>query len=637
MPEIPQFISSERTPVGIAPTVNPQGALATQHELNRAENALLNEAAYQNRVSAHLLAVQDTAVRNGIVENAKLKFQNDLAQLEQTNLEQYGGSRPDLYRDQTFRGAVDLVKTYADLHGGNDTALKAGLTKELSEFARGRLGSVNTQTSALIAKQETDTLEERAASSITGIAEAAMQGNQGMAEYHMKQYAQALNLTVGMNDAAKVTHLRTFQSKMTEAVYLQEVARGNGAAVLTELMGTASAKEGRTTDGRKIINLPDGSIETEKTITVTEPRINGGKPTNIPTIYNGKHVSDEEAIRIIEKNGGIDPDTGRKLEGFNSIKEAVTAAKSRSAELESKYNPVLSGLPAMSYISPDNMPPEKRIELINKVTAMLDHQQKQEDKAGKLAAEQTEFQVRVKAMDPVNPLTSTQTLDLVTPLIGKGLTAEQGMKLVQDVRNIEQKDAPENVRHYNEKKSLIEADPNAISRNEIIGDGVLNPIRTRELLALKDKVTKDRAKADYYTNQPAYKDVEQQMRADYQISLMGIPTKEYSTAIRRLNELVDPQGDFKLQPWEAYKRVTTVEAPPMMKHDRLRMLDDRIDALIPQYDAGKLSIQELKTQAVKMGITPLEAAKLKSIIDAIDATAIKQGYRDINAVKPKSK
>lgn len=544
MPEIPQFISSERTPVGIAPTVNPQGALATQHELNRAENALLNEAAYQNRVSAHLLAVQDTAVRNGIVENAKLKFQNDLAQLEQTNLEQYGGSRPDLYRDQTFRGAVDLVKTYADLHGGNDTALKAGLTKELSEFARGRLGSVNTQTSALIAKQETDTLEERAASSITGIAEAAMQGNQGMAEYHMKQYAQALNLTVGMNDAAKVTHLRTFQSKMTEAVYLQEVARGNGAAVLTELMGTAQSKEGRT---------------------------------------------------------------------------------------------ALSSLPAMSYISPDNMPPEKRIELINKVTAMLDHQQKQEDKAGKLAAEQTEFQVRVKAMDPVNPLTSTQTLDLVTPLIGKGLTAEQGMKLVQDVRNIEQKDAPENVRHYNEKKSLIEADPNAISRNEIIGDGVLNPIRTRELLALKDKVTKDRAKADYYTNQPAYKDVEQQMRADYQISLMGIPTKEYSTAIRRLNELVDPQGDFKLQPWEAYKRVTTVEAPPMMKHDRLRMLDDRIDALIPQYDAGKLSIQELKTQAVKMGITPLEAAKLKSIIDAIDATAIKQGYRDINAVKPKSK
>lgn len=544
MPEIPQFISSERTPVGIAPTVNPQGALATQHELNRAENALLNEAAYQNRVSAHLLAVQDTAVRNGIVENAKLKFQNDLAQLEQTNLEQYGGSRPDLYRDQTFRGAVDLVKTYADLHGGNDTALKAGLTKELSEFARGRLGSVNTQTSALIAKQETDTLEERAASSITGIAEAAMQGNQGMAEYHMKQYAQALNRTVGMNDAAKATQLRTFQSKMTEAVYLQEVARGNGAAVLTELMGTAQSKEGRT---------------------------------------------------------------------------------------------ALSSLPAMSYISPDNMPPEKRIELINKVTAMLDHQQKQEDKAGKLAAEQTEFQVRVKAMDPVNPLTSTQTLDLVTPLIGKGLTAEQGMKLVQDVRNIEQKDAPENVRHYNEKKSLIEADPNAISRNEIIGDGVLNPIRTRELLALKDKVTKDRAKADYYTNQPAYKDVEQQMRADYQISLMGIPTKEYSTAIRRLNELVDPQGDFKLQPWEAYKRVTTVEAPPMMKHDRLRMLDDRIDALIPQYDAGKLSIQELKTQAVKMGITPLEAAKLKSIIDAIDATAIKQGYRDINAVKPKSK
>ena len=98
-----------------------------------------------------------------------------------------------------------------------------------------------------------------------------------------------------------------------------------------------TAEERRTSEGRKIINLPDGSIETEKTATVTDKRINGGKATNIPTIYNGKHVSEEEAIEIIAKSGGIDPDTGRKLEGFNSIPEAVKAAKKRSAELGKKY------------------------------------------------------------------------------------------------------------------------------------------------------------------------------------------------------------------------------------------------------------------------------------------------------------
>ena len=127
------------------------------------------------------------------------------------------------------------------------------------------------------------------------------------------------------------------------------------------------------------------------------------------------------------------------------------------------------------------------------------------------------------------------------------------------------------------------------------------------------------------------------MRADYQISLMGIPTKEYATAVKRLNELVDPQGEFKLQPWEAYKRVTTTEAPPAMKHDRLHLMDERMDALIPQYEAGTLSLPELKAKAAQLGITPSEVAKLKGIIDRIDAAAIKQGYRDINAVKPKGK
>ena len=72
-----------------------------------------------------------------------------------------------------------------------------------------------------------------------------------------------------------------------------------------------------------------------------------------------------------------------------------------------------------------------------------------------------------------------------------------------------------------------------------------------------------------------------------------------------------------------------------MKHDRLHLLDDRIDALIPQYEAGALSIEELSAKALAMAIQPSEAKKLKRITDAIDAAAIRQGYQDINAVKPK--
>ena len=86
-------------------------------------------------------------------------------------------------------------------------------------------------------------------------------------------------------------------------------------------------------DGRKIIPNTDGSFSTEVSITVTDPSINNGLPTNIPTIFNGKSVSPEKAIELIAKNGGVDPDSGRKLDAFNTIEEAETAAKARSNEL----------------------------------------------------------------------------------------------------------------------------------------------------------------------------------------------------------------------------------------------------------------------------------------------------------------
>lgn len=89
----------------------------------------------------------------------------------------------------------------------------------------------------------------------------------------------------------------------------------------------------RTSEGRLIVPNDDGTHSTERTITVTDPQINGGKPTNIPTMFEGKQVSQEEAIQRIVDAGGLDPETGRKLQGFKSIDEAVKAAEQRSKQI----------------------------------------------------------------------------------------------------------------------------------------------------------------------------------------------------------------------------------------------------------------------------------------------------------------
>tara|TARA_R110002051_G_scaffold4429_1_gene23566 strand:- start:1057 stop:2010 length:954 start_codon:yes stop_codon:yes gene_type:complete len=81
---------------------------------------------------------------------------------------------------------------------------------------------------------------------------------------------------------------------------------------------------------RPRISNPDGSFSTERSITVTDERINDGQPTNIPSMFGGVEREEEEAIQRIVEAGGIDPETGRALPSFPSIDEAVKAAMARS-------------------------------------------------------------------------------------------------------------------------------------------------------------------------------------------------------------------------------------------------------------------------------------------------------------------
>jgi hypothetical protein len=102
----------------------------------------------------------------------------------------------------------------------------------------------------------------------------------------------------------------------------------------------------KTPDGRPILKNTDGSFYTERTVTVEmEP----GVWVNIPTVYGGKQVSEDEAIRIIRSNRFVDPDTKKLLDTFGSVEKAVAAAEARSKMLGTLLpgllNPRPPGLP----------------------------------------------------------------------------------------------------------------------------------------------------------------------------------------------------------------------------------------------------------------------------------------------------
>ena len=76
-------------------------------------------------------------------------------------------------------------------------------------------------------------------------------------------------------------------------------------------------------NGRPIISNPDGSLSTERTTTVQLPN---GKWINIPTMFDGKEVSVNQAFDIMEQNEFTDPETGAKAKEFKSMREAEKSA-----------------------------------------------------------------------------------------------------------------------------------------------------------------------------------------------------------------------------------------------------------------------------------------------------------------------
>jgi hypothetical protein len=88
---------------------------------------------------------------------------------------------------------------------------------------------------------------------------------------------------------------------------------------------------GKTIEGRDVYQNPDGTVSSERTATVKLPN---DTYMNVPTIFKGKEVSEDKALKIIQDNNGIDPETDRKLPTFTTKRKAVAAAEKRSEDAE---------------------------------------------------------------------------------------------------------------------------------------------------------------------------------------------------------------------------------------------------------------------------------------------------------------
>ena len=83
-----------------------------------------------------------------------------------------------------------------------------------------------------------------------------------------------------------------------------------------------------TAEGRPIYKNQYGDWVTERTITEEIPELGGF--VNIPTVLDGRFLTTEQAIDMAKRTKGYDAITGRKLDVYKDVNEAVNSAVNRS-------------------------------------------------------------------------------------------------------------------------------------------------------------------------------------------------------------------------------------------------------------------------------------------------------------------
>lgn len=129
---------------------------------------------------------------------------------------------------------------------------------------------------------------------------------------------------------------------------------GEGAKSIVEGSEPAPANQKNTDKNSALrgelgtLNRPDGGVSSEISVTVQDERLNEGKPTNIPLMIKkqvgvddllaDKKATKEQVNRAIER-AAVRVKNGETLPSYETIKEAVAAAKKRSQSKNAKNLP----------------------------------------------------------------------------------------------------------------------------------------------------------------------------------------------------------------------------------------------------------------------------------------------------------
>jgi hypothetical protein len=125
---------------------------------------------------------------------------------------------------------------------------------------------------------------------------------------------------------------------------------------------------GENKDGRSVILNKDGTHSSERSRTFKV----GDKWYNYPSMFDGVEETDENKLRkIFIANNGVDPETGIKAKGYNTVEEALAVAEGRSPTLGVVDNPPKNIVDNME--GKGDRPPTRNIkDLINGFKNLLD-------------------------------------------------------------------------------------------------------------------------------------------------------------------------------------------------------------------------------------------------------------------------
>ena len=132
-------------------------------------------------------------------------------------------------------------------------------------------------------------------------------------------------------DATEETLQDAVQADVSDAALQVGVAPSTGEVVSEQ--AAAATPVAFAGAQRPRVQNDDGSQSSELSITVPDPRA-PGMWINIPSMFGGQQVSEDAALDVISRAGFADPETGREIQSFSSVEEAVAAAQARSDSLQ---------------------------------------------------------------------------------------------------------------------------------------------------------------------------------------------------------------------------------------------------------------------------------------------------------------